>query len=430
MPSHLPTAPNERVGFQPPPTRSAPISRMPRKDFRPSIPFTPGDETINYDPILLVLIGYLQQVSPKGLDDAVASAYTQIPGFMDKLKINDAATFLRFANDLLRWIPHETHEGKDVVEILCMFYFVFDQSPLVELQTQIVPESVGQPLTWLSSWIVVYAQLVGSWMDTPGSLTPQSLQSFVNSPIYNVGEALVPPGGWRTFNEFFSRRLQLGARPVAEPDNDKVIVYPADCKYDDSLDNQSIVNISSEGTVLIKGLPWTISSLLQGSEYANEFNGGVWMHAFLSAYNYHRQHAPVAGTVLEAKVIQGTAYLEVNPDGSPQRMIVPDAPDNPGYQFLQTRGLIIIDNPLVGKVAVLPIGMAQVSSVKLAVREGDVLKKGQEISHFEFGGSDIICVFQSAANLSPSDFVASGKGDNDYSKTGTVLAVALTKNIG
>lgn len=308
-----------------------------------------------------------------------------------------------------------------------MFYFIFDQSPLLELQTPIKPESVGEPLTWLSSWLVVYAQLIGSWMDTPGSFTADSLQSFINSPQYNVGEALVPPGGWRTFNEFFARHLQLGARPVTEPDNDYVIVYPADCKYDSTPEDQGSVSVSDVGTVVIKGLSWTINSLLQGSEFGNDFNGGVWMHAFLSAYNYHRQHAPVAGTVLEAKIIQGTAYLEVNADGSPQRRIItsgdkPDAPDTPGYQFLQTRGMIIIDNPVVGKVAVLPIGMAQVSSVNLSVRKGDVVRKGQEISYFKFGGSDIICVFQKQAGLSPNSFKSSGSGKYAYSKTGTELA--------
>ena len=71
-----------------------------------------------------------------------------------------------------------------------------------------------------------------------------------------------------------------------------------------------------------------------------------------------------------------------------------DAPDSPGYQFLQARGLILIDNKDVGLVAVLPIGMAQVSLVVLRVKKGDVVEKGQEISYFQFGGSDIVMVFQ------------------------------------
>lgn len=161
------------------------------------------------------------------------------------------------------------------------------------------------------------------------------------------------------------------------------------------------------------------------------------MHAFLNTFDYHRQHAPVAGRVVEANVIQGLAYLEVLVDPETgklrqRRSYAPphhraagaaptrgstrnglagtlDAPDNAAYQFLQSRGCVIIENDLLGYVAVLPIGIAQVSSVKLAWEPApgksypivpDVhIQKGEEISHFEFGGSDIVLVFQKSAQV-------------------------------
>lgn len=75
-----------------------------------------------------------------------------------------------------------------------------------------------------------------------------------------------------------------------------------------------------------------------------------------------------------------------------------DAPDTPGYQFAQNRGLIVMDTP-VGLVAMLPMGMAQVSSVMLTAEEGITLTKGDEISYFQFGGSDIVLVFQRQSNV-------------------------------
>lgn len=81
-----------------------------------------------------------------------------------------------------------------------------------------------------------------------------------------------------------------------------------------------------------------------------------------------------------------------------------DAADTPGYQFLQMRGLIMIDSPTLGLVAVLPIGMALVSSVKLCVSVGQEVEKGEEISTFQFGGSDIVLVFQKKAGLTIGDF--------------------------
>jgi phosphatidylserine decarboxylase len=65
-------------------------------------------------------------------------------------------------------------------------------------------------------------------------------------------------------------------------------------------------------TIQVKGVPWDIKSLLGGTDYASAFTGGVWCHSFLCTYNYYRQHAPVSGTVVEAKVIQGGAYLAIH----------------------------------------------------------------------------------------------------------------------
>ena len=66
-----------------------------------------------------------------------------------------------------------------------------------------------------------------------------------------------------------------------------------------------------------------------------------------------------------------------------------------------TRGLcaLILIESEIGLVAVMPIGMAQVGSVVLSVKPGDYVQKGQELSYFQFGGSDIIMVFQKKANI-------------------------------
>ena len=76
-----------------------------------------------------------------------------------------------------------------------------------------------------------------------------------------------------------------------------------------------------------------------------------------------------------------------------------NAPDSPGYQFLQARGLIVLETT-IGLVAVLPIGMAQVSSVVITAEVGKTLRKGEELSYFQFGGSDIVLVFEQQSNVS------------------------------
>lgn len=68
------------------------------------------------------------------------------------------------------------------------------------------------------------------------------------------------------------------------------------------------------------------------------------------------------------------------------------------YQFAQARGVVVLDTP-IGMVAVLPIGMAQVSSVVITAEVGVTLRKGEEISYFQFGGSDIIVLFEARSNV-------------------------------
>ena len=59
----------------------------------------------------------------------------------------------------------------------------------------------------------------------------------------------------------------------------------------------------------------------------------------------------------------------------------------------------MIQTKKYGKVAILPIGMAQVSSVMLTVSKGDHVHKGQNISYFQFGGSDCVMVFENKVDF-------------------------------
>lgn len=322
-----------------------------------------------------------------------------IPEIDDIHNLND---YLNWINAFLHWIPSENEPGREVYNRLCKFHFILDQAPVLGLQNAIVPHAKAAKLTPLSAWMVRYANALGAFLDTPESLTVASLKSFYDSPSYNMQDYIVPHGGWRTFNQFFARNFKPGYRPVAAVCDPQVIVSPADSTFAGQWE------IRTDSKVTVKNLHWTIAELLEGSPYQNRFVNGQFMHAFLGPNDYHRQHAPVAGTVVEARVIPGQVYLEViaepipgDVDGKhrlkPQRNF--DAPDNAGYQFAQARGLIVLETA-IGLVAVLPIGMCQVSSVILTAETGVTLRKGEEISYFQFGGSDIIVLFEAKTNVS------------------------------
>jgi len=287
-----------------------------------------------------------------------------------------------------------------VIDLFSAFYFIADQEPLLSLQNKVIPNDNELPLTTFSEWLVNYANAIGDFLDTPESLTPESEQTFYDSPYYNMKEYSRPHGGWRSFNQIFARHFKPGYRPIAAVSDQSIVVMPADSTFGGQWE------IRKDSNVTVKNLNWKVSELLEGSPYKDRFENGLFMHSYLSPTDYHRQHAPVGGKVLEARVIQGQVYLEVEATpvekqpGKHQLKLKRnyDSLDTPGYQFAQSRGLIVLETP-IGLVAVLPIGMCQVSSVILTAEVGVTVRKGEELSYFQFGGSDIILLFEASSNV-------------------------------
>ena len=377
-------------------------------------------ENTKFHPVVQELVDMIREKGWQSkFEEALKKAQSyNVIGFEDIKTLDD---YFKWLDAELSWVPLEDRYGKIVFEHVCKFYFILDQSPVKELQNAVVPHDRMEPLTPLSAWMRKFINAFGAWMDDPRTITPESEATFFKSPVYNMDDYERPHGGWKTFNQFFARYTKPGYRPIAAIGDSRIITSPADSTFDGQWE------VNSDSGVDIKGLHWKIEELLQDSPYAHEFEGGQWTHSFLNTTDYHRQHAPVGGKILEARVIQGVVYLQVTTEpipGDPQgrnRVVgkrVFNAPDDPGYEFLQTRGLFVIDSP-IGLVAVLPMGMAQVSSIMLTAEVGRTLYKGEEISYFQFGGSDIVMVFQERSNVS---FTAQ---PGVHYKVGTRLAQAF-----
>jgi len=326
---------------------------------------------------------------------------------------NDYTCYLKWIDENLKWIPRQEGDTRYVYDHIVKFYFILDQEPVKSLQTPIKPGE--EKLEPLSEWIVEYANAWGLFMDTPESA--ERVKSFKYDQAFHWDDYMPPPSNYkgdddykayRTFNQFFARHVKPGVRPIAGLRDNSVIVSPADCTFagwwqigNDEDSNIYVVG-EKNGVVDIKGIQWSIRELLKDSKYADRFKGGIFCHMFLNSIDYHRWHTPVQGKVVEARVIQGQCYLDVNvaqkrlPDGTVVNVL--NALDGTGYQFVQTRGLIVIDSP-IGLVACLPMGMAQVSSVVITAEEGGTLQKGEELGYFQFGGSDWVIVFERASNV-------------------------------
>ena len=344
-------------------------------------------------------------IEANGLRDKFCEAIRAAQSFdvPQLAKIDSLDAYLEYVNDMVTWTPREVGDSQSVYLEIVKFYFILDQEPLRSLQSPIQPGADG-PLTPLSQWIVDFANAWGLYMDTPESAS--MVASFKTDPAFDWDAYMPPPSGYLTFNQFFARHTKPGVRPISAISDNSVVVSPADCTFVGwwPISETSSINVygkNQDNVVTVKGIRWSIEQLLEGSEYADRFRGGVFTHSFLNTYDYHRWHAPVQGKVLEARVIPGQAYLDVDVvpkliDGEPVPHL--NALDNTGYQFVQSRGLVVLDSP-IGLVACLPMGMAQVSSVVLTAEVGKTLHKGEELGYFQFGGSDFVMVFERDCNV-------------------------------
>lgn len=135
--------------------------------------------------------------------------------------------------------------------------------------------------------------------------------------------------------------------------------------------------------------------MLANDPAAEEFGRGTVYQAYLNPYNYHRWHSPVSGTILSTKIVEGTYYSETECEGED-----PAGPNNSqGYiTHVAARAIIQImaDDPAIGRMALIPVGMAEVSScvVNPGIVPGTQVKKGEELGYFQFGGSTHCLIFR------------------------------------
>lgn len=218
--------------------------------------------------------------------------------------------------------------------------------------------------------------------------------------------------GFKSWDDFFTRKVRDSARPVASPENDLVI---ANCCESRTYNIERDVKLRDR--FFAKGQPYSILDMLAHDPLAEKFAGGTIYQAFLSALSYHRWHSPVSGTVRRAFVEEGTYFSEplFEGVGEPGQTEISQAglTQSQGYlSALATRAIILIeaDEPAIGLIAFIGIGMDEVSTCEITVKEGQKIKKGQETGMFHFGGSTHCLLFRKDVKL--EGFPEVGKKEN------------------
>jgi len=305
---------------------------------------------------------------------------------------------------------------EQIDQSLDYFYYIIDQ-PLTELEGRGLYRNSLQYYEPLRSWLVSFVKSWGIYLSTPDSWNDDYYQKAYEDTRFGLDKGWYEdPSNWQSFNDFFSRQLvSPDKRPIAMPDDNSVIVSPADAVSQGvwSIDGNSNL-VSANGVVIKSSVVYSIHDLLgAGSAYKDSFANGLLTHTFLDVQDYHRYHFPVGGKVLEINIIDQDVAVGGIVYWSPEKNKYLLNASVEGWQFIETRGYVIIETDGYGLVALMPIGMSQVSSVNFEenVIVGSTFSKGDKLGYFLFGGSDFIMLFQEEAGFT---LTAPVDGTNGY----------------
>ncbi|WP_205989473.1 MULTISPECIES: archaetidylserine decarboxylase [unclassified Pseudoalteromonas] len=227
-----------------------------------------------------------------------------------------------------------------------------------------------------------------------GGLTTALIKLFIKQYKINMSEAKYPdPAHYKTFNEFFTRPLKEGIRPLAEESD--IIAHPVDgaiSQLGDVVDGQIIQ---------AKGHDYSLQALLGGKEEDTApFLGGKFATIYLAPKDYHRIHMPVDGTLSKMIYVPGDLF-SVNP------LTAQNVPN----LFARNERVVAIFETEIGPLAMVLVGATIVASIE-TIWAGTVtppagkdvfswnypttgenaitLKKGEEMGRFKLGSTVIL----------------------------------------
>ena len=227
-----------------------------------------------------------------------------------------------------------------------------------------------------------------------GKLTTSLIKGFIKQYGIDMSEAKYEdPAHYKTFNEFFTRPLKDGLRPIAE-DKD-IIAHPVDGKI------SQLGDVVDDRLIQAKGHDFSLQELLGGDEnVAAPFQGGKFATIYLAPKDYHRIHMPIGGKLRKMVYVPGD-FFSVNPLTA----------ENVPNLFSRNERVVAIFDTEIGPLAMVLVGATIVASIE-TIWAGTVtppagkdvftwdypenghnqliLNKGDEMGRFKLGSTVIL----------------------------------------
>ncbi|WP_049784974.1 phosphatidylserine decarboxylase [Desulfotalea psychrophila] len=357
-----------------------------------------------YSPVVQKLL-VLYEANPEVLDKALAVAITPATGqcsvspvtgkpfCWNGKSVND---LLDFFEGWLNFTPTPQNDGFDNYQL---FYDLCYNNNYALQFVRTEP--------WLS-WTRDFTKARGEKMDGP--VKPEIIQKWKEFLGSHWNDYVIPEGGFTSFNQFFIRKIKAEKRPVFG--DDTILVAPAD-----SVVNAINFNLSATTKISTKySENLNVRELLDGSKYADTFSGGTAISCVLLPTVYHRYHAPVGGTVIESRSVDGTSFgLAGDVDSFFNNGNFGGNKTKFGVFGTYHRGYYIIQTEKYGLVGMISVGLDDVNSINFASGFADIpkkspakiVKKGQRLGYFAYGGSLVILLFE--PNVFPGLKISQGQ---------------------
>lgn len=180
-----------------------------------------------------------------------------------------------------------------------------------------------------------------------GRVTTKAIEAFIKHYGINMSEAkLKNAEDFTTFNDFFTRELEDGARPI--DNNETTLCYPVDGAISQQGD------IEDGRLIQAKGFDYSLETLLGGSyNTAMPFQGGKFSCIYLAPKDYHRIHMPMAATLREMIFVPGDLF-SVNPLTA----------NNVPNLFSRNERVVAIFDTKSGPLAMVLVGATIVASIE------------------------------------------------------------------
>lgn len=246
-----------------------------------------------------------------------------------------------------------------------------------------------------------FSRLLGAMKNTRRSA--RSLPHFIEEYGIDASEFACKTEDYCSFNDFFTRRLREGARPVC---GGNTVALPADGRHTVWRDASEMAG------VFLKGQRFDLPALLGSAELAERYAHGTIVLSRLCPVDYHRFHFCTEGVPEAPRRIPGP-LASVSPYCLRRKL---------SWLWTNKRELTVLHTSRLGDVLSLAVGATGVGAIFQTYTPGQRVEKGAEQGYFAFGGSTVMTFFEPGRICPSSDLLArSADCIETYARQGDVL---------